>query len=122
MRGIDTNIPCDPCGEIDVMALDRTNQLTIVDLDTTSNDGLLLRGIGHFDWVVRNIINLGRMYRGQAINFSLPTRLFLVAPQFSPLLKSAARQITRPQISWVKYHVVDAFGRPGILFEHVEEQ
>ena len=98
MRGIDTNVPCDP-DEIDVLALDRTNQLTIVDFDTASNDGLLLRGIAHFDWAVRNIANLGRMYRGQAINLSLPPRLFLVAPQFSPLLKSVARQITRPQIN-----------------------
>ena len=122
MRAIDTNVPCDSCDGIDVMALDLTNQLTIIDIDTTPNEGLLLRGIGHFDWVVRNSAILRRMYRGHAINFSLPPRLFLVAPQFSPLLKSVARQITHPQIDWVKYHVADVFGGTGILFEHVEGQ
>lgn len=119
MRGIDASIPCHPCGEIDLLALDRANQLTIIDFDTTSNDGLLLRGIGHFDWVVCNIPNVRRMYPGQVINFSLPPRLFLVAPQFSPLLRSAARQIGRPQINWVRYHVADVSGGLGILFEHV---
>lgn len=119
LRAIDANIPCHPCGEIDVLAVDRAGQLTIIDVDTTTNDGLLLRGIGHFDWVVRNMPNVPRMYREETINSSLPPRLFLLAPQFSPLLRSVARQITRPRIQWVRYHTVDASGRPGILFEPV---
>ena len=119
LRAIDTNIPCHPCGEIDLLAVSRGSQFTIIDLDTAVNDGLLLRGIAHFDWVVRNMPNVRRMYREQAINFSLQPRLFLLAPQFSPLLRSAARQITCPQIQWVRYHTVDASGGPGILFEPV---
>ncbi len=120
LRGIDVNVPCDPCGEIDVIALDRVNQLTLIDFDTTPNDGLLLRGLGHFDWAMRSIAILRRMYRGQIINFSLQPRLFLVAPAFSPLLKQAAHQITRPQIGWMRYHVVDVGGGTGIFFEDVE--
>jgi hypothetical protein len=119
LRTIDTNIPCYPCGEIDVLAVSRGSQLTIIDLDTTANDGLLLRGIGHFDWVVRNMPNVQRMYREQAINFSRQPRLVLLAPQFSALLRSVARQITCPQIQWIRYHTVDAASGPGILFEPV---
>jgi hypothetical protein len=117
LRAIDAKIPCRPCGEIDLLAVDRATQLAIIDFDTTVGDGLLLRGIGHFDWVVRNMPNVQRMYRGRAINFSLPPRLFLLAPQFSPMLRSAARQITRPQIHWIRYHAVEASGSAGILFE-----
>ncbi len=119
LRAIDAKIPCHPSGEIDLLAVDRASQLTIIDFETTVNDGLLLRGLGHFDWVVRNMPNVQRMYRAQAVNFSLPPRLVLLAPQFSPLFRSVARQITRPQIQWVRYHTVDASGRPGILFEPV---
>jgi hypothetical protein len=117
LRAFDVKIPCHPCGEIDLVAVDRASQLTIIDFEITFDDGLLLRGIGHFDWVVRNMPNVQRMYREQAINFSLPPRLFLLAPQFSPLFRSAVRQITRPQIHWVRYHTVNASGGPGILFE-----
>ncbi len=117
LRTIDVGIPCPPCGEIDLLAVDRASQLAVVDFDTALNDGLLLRGVGHFDWLVRNMPNVRRMYREHAINFSLPPRLFLLAPQFSPLLRSVARQITRPRIHWVRYHTVDAAGGPGILFE-----
>jgi hypothetical protein len=119
LRAIDEKIPCHPCGEIDLLAVDRTSQLTIIDFETTVNDGLLLRGMGHFDWVSRNMPNVQRMYRTQAVNLALPPRLFLLAPQFSPLLRRVARQITRPQIHWVRYHTLDASGGPGILFEPV---
>jgi hypothetical protein len=119
LKPIDANVPCHPCGEIDVLAMSRSSQLTIIDADTTVNDGLLLRGMGHFDWVVRNMPNLRRMYREHALNFSLQPRLVLLAPHFSLLLQSVARQITCPQIHWIRYHAVDAAGGPGILFEPV---
>jgi len=117
LRGIDAEIACAPCGEIDLLAIDRTSQLTIIDFETTSSDELLIRGLGHFDWVVRNLPNVRRMYRGQAINFSLEPRLFLLAPQFSSRLRRVARQIPRPRIDWVQYHFLETPAGPGIFFE-----
>lgn len=122
LKTIDANVPCHPCGEIDVLAVSRSSQLTIIDAETTMNDGLLLRGMGHFDWMVRNLPNLRRMYREHAVNFSLQPRLVLLAPQFSPLLQSVARQISCPQIQWIRYHAVESPGGPGILFEPVAAQ
>jgi hypothetical protein len=117
LRAIDARLPCDEIGEIDLLAVDRASLLTIVDFDTTGNDDLLIRGLGHFDWVLRNVPNLRRMLRGQAVNFSLEPRLILLAPDFSPRVRAAARQIGRPQITWIRYHYVDTPGRAGILFE-----
>ena len=122
LRGIDTDILCAPSDSIDLLAIDRANQLTIIDFDTTSSDDLLIRGLGHFDWVVQNVPNVRRMYRGQAINFSLPPRLFLVAPQFSSRVRRVARQITSVQIDWVRYHFVETPGRPGIFFERLSAE
>ena len=119
LRTIDARIPCHPCGEIDVLAVDRTNKLTIIDFDTSLNDGLLLRGLGHFDWVVRNLQNVQRMYPAQPVAPSLPPRLVLLAPQFSAVLRRVMRQFTHPQIQWVRYHTVDTPGGVGILFEPV---
>jgi hypothetical protein len=117
LRAIDADIPCPPCGEIDLLAIDRANQFTIIDFDTSSSDELLLRGLGHFDWVVGNLPNVRRMFRGQVINFSLEPRLVLLAPQFSSRVRCVARQIPRPRIDWVRYHFVQMPGRPGIFFE-----
>jgi len=117
LRGIDSEIPCAPGGEIDLIAIDRANLLTIIDFDTTSNDDLLLRGLDHFDWVVGNLPNVRRMYRGRPINFSRDPRLFLLAPRFSSRVRRVARQLPRPRIDWVRYHFVETSGRPGIFFE-----
>jgi hypothetical protein len=122
LTGIDAGIPCAPHGEIDFLAVDRASQLTIMDFETTANDDLLMRGLGHFDWVVRNIPNLRRMFRGQAINFALQPRVVLLAPQFSVRMRSVARQITRPNIYCVRYHFVETPGRAGILFEPVSSE
>ena len=119
LRTIDAKIPCYPCGEIDLLAVDRTSKLTIIDFDTTLNDGLLLRGLGHFDWIVRNTQNVQRMYPAQHVDASLPPRLILLAPQFSALLRRVMRQLTLPQIQWVRYHAVETLAGPGILFESV---
>ena len=119
LRTIDARIPCHPCGEIDLLAVDRTSKLTIIDFDATVNDGLLLRGLGHFDWIVRNTQNVQRMCSAPGVDSSLPPRLILLAPQFSPLLRRVMRQFTRPQIQWVRYHAVETPSGPGILFEPV---
>jgi hypothetical protein len=122
LTGIDAGVPCAPYGEIDFLAVDRASQLTIIDFDTTSSDDLLIRGLGHFDWVVRNIPNLRRMFRGQAINFSLQPRVVLLTPQFSARMICVARQITRPPIYLVRYHFVETPGRAGIFFEPVSAE
>ena len=119
MRTIDAGISCDTSPDIELLALDGTNRLAIVDLDDCPNDGLLLRGIDHFDWFVRNIPNLRRMCQGQVIDFSLEPRLFFVAPEFSPLFLCAARHLTSLQINCFRYHTIALSGGTGILFETV---
>lgn len=119
LREIDAEVPCPPCGEIDLLAIDRVNQLTIIDFETTSSDELLIRALGHVDWAADNVPNLRRMFRGLAINFSLQPRLVLIAPQFSSRVRRAARQIARLQIDWVRYHLVETPGHAGIFFERL---
>jgi hypothetical protein len=119
LRTIDARIPCRPCGEIDLLGLDRAKTLTIIDFETTAHDALLVRGLGHYDWLVSNMANAQRMYPARGADFSRPPRLVLLAPQFSPLLKRAMLQIVRPRIAWGRYHTVETPGGPEIAIEPV---
>ncbi len=122
LRVLDVSVPCYPAGEIDLLAVDRSNQLTIIDFDTTSSDALLLRGMAHYNWVLHNMPNMERMYSRQSINLVAEPRLLLLATSFSPLLTNAVRHLAKPRINWVRYHVVEAMpGSFGILFERVSE-
>lgn len=121
LRVIDAEVPCAPHGEIDLLAIDRASQLTIVDFEIAPGDDILMRGLGHYDWAVQNLPNLRRMFRGQALNFSRPPRLVLVAPSFSFRVRQLARRIASPAIGWVRYHFVDTPERPGVFFEVVSD-
>ena len=117
LRAIDANIPCDPFGFIDLVAVDSQDQLCIINVDVVQKAESLLRGIAYFDWIVRNTPIVRRMYQGRVINFSAPPRLFLVAPGFSPLLKCVAQRSTSPKICCFAYRTVAMPGGVGILFD-----
>jgi hypothetical protein len=122
LKLIDGGIPCPPCGEIDFVAVDRANQLAVIDFETTDCDELLIRGLGHADWMGGNVGNLRRMFRGSSINFSLQPRLFLLAPRFSSRVRCAARQVATPEIAWVRYQLVEMGETTGMFFERLAEE
>jgi hypothetical protein len=117
LRAIDKGIPCGEFGPIGLMAVDAANQLVLVDVATSPGDQLLLRGICHFDWIVRNIPVARRMYHGRIIDFSAQPRLFLVAPRFSTMLLCAATRIPHPRVACFRYHVVTAPEGAGVFLE-----
>lgn len=119
LRVIDANMPCDPFGSIDLIALDRQDQLCIINVDVAQNDASFLRGIAFYDWFVRNIPIVRRMYQGRVINFSAQPRVFLVAPEFSPLLQCVAQCHTNPEVCCFAFRTVTMPGDVGILFEQV---
>lgn len=119
LRALDARIPCPPCGEIDVLAVDRAGKLTVIDFDATASDALLVRALAHVDWVARNAATVRRLCPAEAFDASLPPRAIVLAPQFSPLLRRAMRQVSRHQVQWVRYHAVETPTGPALVLEPV---
>jgi hypothetical protein len=119
LRCIDANIPCDLFGSIDLLLLDAQNCLVIMNVDAVPNDSSFLRGIGNYDWLVRNAPILQRIYQGRVIDFSAQPRLFLMAPGFSLLLKCAAQRNVNPKVNCFGYRTVALPGGAGVFFEQV---
>lgn len=119
LRVIDGNIPCEECGCIDLLAVDRAERVCVIDVAPGAEDALLVRGASHLDWVARNMLNVRRMHPGIEANFSLPPRLLLVAPQFSSALRRAGRQLNAARVDLLRYHVVTTPGGAGVFFETV---
>ena len=117
LRVIDIFVQCHPHSDIDLLATNRADQLTIIDLETDLNDALVLRGLAHRDWLEHNLLNIRRMYPGQTFNMPPAARLFLIAPSFSRLALNAARQLTQLQIYWIRYHAFETGSATGIFFE-----
>jgi hypothetical protein len=119
MRALGVAVSCSPYGTIDVIAVDRYNQLTVIDVDTAVGDGLLPRGISHVDWATRNMTTVRRMFEKWAIDACGPLRLALVAPAFSPSVRGALRQIKGTHITCFRYLTATTSGGTAVLFEQV---
>jgi hypothetical protein len=117
LKAIDTNVSCAPFGSIDLVAVDSFKRLSVIGVDTLQSDVSLLQGIAHVDWLVRNTPVVRRMYKDHAIDFSIPPRLFLVAPHFSPLFQCVAQRLFSPRISCFEYRTAGMPAGLGILFE-----
>lgn len=117
LLALDSSVSCSPCGVIDVLAVDAAGRLVVIDVDPFTGDGLLLRGLSHMEWLVRNAANVRRMYPGRTIDFAAPPRLVLVAPRFSATVRHAVSQIVEPEIACVRCRGVDVSGWTGVFFE-----
>jgi hypothetical protein len=119
MLAIGAGVVCSPYGEIDLLALDSTRRLMVIDVQIALDDGLVARGLSHVDWVVRNVPTVQRLYPAWTIDASRQPRLTLVAPRFSLALRSGVRQIAAPAISCFRYCEVELSGQTGLLVERV---
>ena len=117
LRTIDRAFPCDPFRTIDLLAVDSLNRLVVIALETAPDDGMLLRAISQYDWIVRHLPILRKLYQGQVIDFSSPPRVFLVAPEFSPQLTCAAHRILSPRIGCYRYRAIAVPSGTAVFFE-----
>lgn len=117
LRVIDENVPGDECGIIDLLAVDSAGQLCIIDVGTATDEALLLRAMSHFDWAVRNMLHLGRLYRAHGVNFALHPRLVLISPDFSTAVRRAARHFNGGHIDLLRYHAFALPDATGVHFE-----
>jgi hypothetical protein len=115
LRAIDMNIPMDSGSPVDLVAVDKFNKLCLIDIDVSGSDELLLRGICHFDWFVRNVPIVRRMYSSFAIDFSAHPRMFFVAPKFSAMFRCTAQRIACTQINCYLWHIACGSEGDGIL-------
>jgi hypothetical protein len=119
LSAIDTNVPMDFASAVDLVAVDRFNKLCLVDIDVPGGDALLLRGICHFDWFVRNAPIVRRMYQDRIVDFSALPRVFLVAPKFSAAFRCAARRIASPRIHCCLCRIAAGPGGAGVLLNRI---
>jgi hypothetical protein len=119
LRILDELLPCEPCGTVDLVALDGANRLVVLDVESAPGDELLVRGLGHLDWMIGNVALLRRQFRGQPINFSTPPRLFLLAPAFSARVCHAVRQAAGAEVELIRYHLAQTPAGIGIFLERL---
>ena len=83
-------------GPLDVLMADSGNALVLAELKVVEDDNALIQGIDYYDYIVRSIEGIARIYKASRIDPTQTVRLFLIAPRFSVALLNRCKWIDIP--------------------------
>lgn len=93
-------------GPLDVLMVDSGSALVVAELKVVEDDGMLLQGIDYYDYIVRSLEAMARVYKNFNVDPKQQPRLFLIAPSFSVNLLNRCKWINVP-ISLFTYQCIE---------------
>lgn len=83
-------------GPLDVLMVDSGGALVVAELKIVEDDSMLVQGLDYYDFVVRNIEAICRVYADHNPDPRQAARLFLIAPSFSVTLLNRCKWLDAP--------------------------
>ena len=74
-------------GTIDVLGVDKTGTLTIIELKVDEDEGIFAQALDYFAWVNDNRDSIKRMFATEKVDEKQTPRIVLIAPYFSDGLR-----------------------------------
>lgn len=68
---------------LDILAVDIVGELVIIELEIKGEEGVILRALEHFDWVINNMNSIIQKYRKEKIDMTLAPRIVIVLGNIS---------------------------------------
>ncbi|MBU0759951.1 MAG: PilZ domain-containing protein [Candidatus Omnitrophica bacterium] len=119
LRIIDEKINLKEGGMLDLLGLDSSGQLVIIKLTIEENESMLIEALKHYDWILRNVSLLGRIYR-EDIDFKQNPKIILIGPLFSEFFKRQISYIKPLKIEVFDYYCLSIDGQKALFFENKE--
>ncbi len=105
-------------GPLDILAVDNGGSLVVMELKVVESDDMLVQALDYYDWTLKHIDSVRRMYPRFNVDYEQSPRLILVAPSFTQTLLWRAVYLTiSPELFTFK--CLEADGKRGLLFEAV---
>lgn len=117
LRVLDHQVVTDS-GPLDILAVDGSGVLTVIELKITESDDMLLQALRYYDWVYTNIGFLANHFgkeRNVEIEEAETPRIILVAPSFSETAKRLVRYL-RPSVDLFEYEYLQAPSGEQLLY------
>ncbi len=74
-------------GKLDVLGVDKTGTLTIIELKVEEDDGIFAQALDYFAWVNDNRDSMKRMFATEKVDEKQTPRIILIASSFSDTLR-----------------------------------
>ncbi len=105
--------PADSC-RFDLLALDKSGLLVLVETAVRNADALFLRALDHYRWTIEHLDMLARLHRQHSLDAGRPPRLLLAMPEIPPELEARSAQLTGVDVTLVEVRYLDAEGVRGL--------
>ena len=110
--------PAESC-RFDLLALDKSGLLVLVETAVENADALFLRALDHYRWTIEHLDMLVRLHRQHPLDAGRPPRLLLAMPEIPPELKARSAQLTGINITLVELRYLEAKGVRGLWARRV---
>ncbi len=105
--------PAESC-RFDLLALDKSGLLVLVETAVQNADALFLRALDHYRWTIEHLDMLARLHRQHSLDAGRPPRLLLAMPEIPPELEARSAQLTGINITLVEVRYLEAKGVRGL--------
>ena len=117
LRVVDKQIDLPDSGKLDVLCVDSFGALSIIQVLIEEDENVLVRALKHYDWVLRHMDVLGKIYRFK-FNHNLRPRVILIAPHFSDPFKRLIESVsTMVNIAIFEYACLESKESKGIFLK-----
>ena len=113
---LDAHLRAGSAGLIDLLAVDGSGALAILEIDRDGEDDLLNRSLEHHGWVGSQIPFLRRLYGAERIHPLRTPRAILLAQQYSPAFLRKVHDLRIP-VTPILYHLRPGGERPSLHFK-----
>lgn len=103
-----------PSARFDILALDRSRRLVLVEAAAQDADALFLRSLDHYAWTLENLELVHRMHPEHAISAAPAPRILLAMPEIPERLRARTRLLRDLDVMLVEIHLLETEGARGL--------
>jgi hypothetical protein len=105
---------------IDLVGLDASGSLTLIALDFTADEGLLLRVMDAYSWCLEYPDTLRRLYPMAQASASKPPRILFIVERLTDSFLRRVKQLSFLEIDCLEFRHLEVNGESVVYFDHVE--
>ena len=105
---------------IDLVGLDASGSLTLIALDFTADEGLLLRVMDAYSWCLEYPDTLRRLYPMAQASASKPPRILFIVERLTDSFLRRVKQLSLLEIDCLEFRHLEVNGESVVYFDHVE--
>ncbi len=120
LKIVDKDVRIADYGSIDVIGVDNSKRLVLIEIGLDDNPQILLDALGHFDWVVRNEEIIRRLYGSSGVDYFGKPRVFAMIPHLSDLFLRISSYFSQLELDLFEYSYVPSLN--GLVVQRIDRE